>query len=113
MKTRFTRKQIKDSNKLVIALGYCDATYLLSSLEVKGYTAGIYGWDCDVLQYNYNIAITTGYRPIGHRPSYDLVKEYEEKAIEVYRRYSKENDIDTRLLYLLDEFINKVIEELN
>lgn len=62
---RVTARCIREAERAgrpTVRVGYCDLQGVLSGIDPDYYTAGIYGWNCDV----YTIAgltICTGYRP--------------------------------------------------
>lgn len=64
-KHRVTARYIRETQKAgqpTVCVGYCDLQNVLAGIDPVYYTAGIYGWNCDV----YTIAgltICTGYRP--------------------------------------------------
>lgn len=64
-KHRVTARYIREGQKAgqpTIRVGFCKLQDVLSGIDPDYYTAGVYGWNCDV----YNIAgltICTGYRP--------------------------------------------------
>lgn len=64
-KHRVTARYIREGQKAgqpTVRVGYCVLQDVLSGIDPEYYTAGTYGWNCDV----YNIAgltICTGYRP--------------------------------------------------
>lgn len=43
-------------------MGYCDLWGALAGIDPDGYTAGVYGWNCDVYLIG-GLTICTGYRP--------------------------------------------------
>jgi hypothetical protein len=102
------RKDLKDKN--VIATGYCNAQYLLKGVNRIDYIAGVYGWSCDVYYITeYNVFITSGYRPVGKTISYDIIEKYEEKARNIYdynMEYKEKNRLSNELLY---SFVQEVI----
>lgn len=61
MKIEITRKQMTQLPHLY-RVGYCEAQSLLEGLEPVAYTAGIYGWSCDVYALPGGAHICTGYR---------------------------------------------------
>ena len=64
MKIEIKRKEIKDSEALVIKIGYTELSNLLKD-SIFCVTSQ-YGWDCDVWFFpEENVIITKGYRPIG------------------------------------------------
>ena len=111
-KIRVTNKQIKEGYSKILSIGYCNACYLLNGLEPRFYTCGTLGWNADIYEYNYNIAIATGYRPCGNiSPDYEKVHTYNEKARKIWNntKYSykvKQNKSNK----LLDQFISEVLE---
>ena len=80
-KQRVTARCIREAERAgapTVRVGYCDAEWLLSYLTPAYYTAGIYGWNCDV----YTIAgltICTGYRGMVGEPAV-LTADYERRA---------------------------------
>ena len=80
-KQRVTAKCIREAERAgapTVRVGYCGAQWLLSYLTPAYYTAGVYGWNCDV----YTIAgltICTGYRGMVGEPAV-LTADYERRA---------------------------------
>lgn len=68
MKHKTTMREIRDNFHRIIAIGYCDAQALLHFEDANSYCAGVYGWNCDNY-YIDNVAISTGYRPVGAKNS--------------------------------------------
>lgn len=56
---KITRNELK--NKPVIKIGYCAAQNMLAYSERIGYMSGVYGWNCDVYDFD-GAYILTGYR---------------------------------------------------
>ena len=90
-KIRSTKKDVKEASYRVLAVGYCEAQYLLKSEEPVCYCSGVYGWYCDnydMKDFGYNLTISTGYSPITDqniskevlKNKYNIIKKYEEKA---------------------------------
>ena len=78
---KVTQKLIKGMYKNQIRLGYCELQTLLGYFERKFFTCGVYGWNADIYQINYNTCIITGYRPFGNiSVERDIVNKYEEEA---------------------------------
>ena len=80
-KQRVTARCIREAERAgapTVRVGYCGAQWLLSYLTPAYYTAGVYGWNCDV----YTIAgltICTGYRGMVGEPAV-LTADYEQRA---------------------------------
>ena len=70
-KRRVTARCIREAERSgypTVRVGYCGLQDALSGITPDYYTAGVYGWNCDV----YNIAglnICTGYRPAAGIPA--------------------------------------------
>ena len=90
------RELLKDYGHSGLAVGYCDAYYLLSYEDKLCYTAGVY---------------TTGYRNlIGKRPQF--LDKYEEKAEKIAKDYSLDYDArKKKIKKLLLEWIKKEFQK--
>ena len=80
-KQRVTAKRIRDAERIgapTVRVGCCDAQSLLSGIEPDYYTAGQYGWNCDIYRIA-GLTICTGYRGMIGAPAVDTA-EYERKA---------------------------------
>lgn len=95
--------------KKIIAIGYCNSQFLLNQETPIGYNAGVYGWNYDVY-YVDGVVITTGYRPIGERVNYNLLREYELKAEKTlsYENKASYADKAAEVQRLLREFVSKL-----
>ena len=83
MKVQVTAKSVRESYAHIIQIGYCDAQTLLRCAPPHFYTCGVYGWNANVHDVGGGVAIVTGYRPFGEiKPSYKLVRAYEDRARE-------------------------------
>ena len=85
-KIKISMKDIPVPVNRIFRAGYCDLCYIIAE-DPKFYNAGIYGWNCDIyVNYEYNIAITTGYRNMrGERIPGELLKKYDQRGRELYR----------------------------
>ena len=116
MKLQTTKTNIRNNFHTVLTVGYCELEYLLNHSNAFAYSAGVYGWACDYYTPSdkfRGVCIATGYnvdRLGGKRVSYELVKEYEQKACEMVNDYSQINKREA-LNNLIDEFIKKALEE--
>lgn len=64
-KQRVTARCIREAERAgrpTVRVGYCDLYGVLSGIDPDYYTAGVYGWNCDVYVIA-GLAICTGYRP--------------------------------------------------
>lgn len=112
MKIKVTSKQIKEGYDKIISIGYCGAWYLLRGLEPRFYTCGVYGWNADIYDYDYNIAIVTGYRPFGNiYPEHEKIHKYNEKARKIWNGEKDNYKVkQNKVNKLLDKFISEVLE---
>lgn len=76
-KRKMTMKSVKDYAKVtgrpIYKTGYLNLQNELEMVEPDGYTAGVYGWNCDVYIF-YDFIVTTGYRPFGDNISLETLK---------------------------------------
>ena len=116
MKLKTTKSNIRNNFCTVLTAGYCEIEYLLNYCNPFAYSTGVYGWSCDFYQPSSKfsgVCIATGYnteRLGGKRINYELVKEYEQKARELFLDYSQMNKREA-LNNLIDEFIEKALAE--
>ena len=112
MKTRITRKELKNSYGVLIPISYCSMQFLLQFKNPKYYLAGIYGWSADVYEIDNNTAIVTGYSPIGNvKVNYDIVKTAENKAEKQVKKYFMKS-FNIKKAYrekLLNNLIKKIL----
>lgn len=108
---KVTKKLIKGLYKNQIRLGYCELQTLLKYFERKFFTYGIYGWDADIYQINYDTCIITGYRPFGNiSVESEIVNKYEEEAkkIDKLQTYDEQKEQAKKLLEkFVDECLNQ------
>lgn len=105
------RKQIKGMYKNIIKVGYCELSELLTYTKKMGYTAGVYGWNADIFQLDWNTAIVTGYRPFGNiEPDYTITKKYNEEARSLKKQNINYEQIKSKLDELIENFKNEVIK---
>ena len=84
MKTKVTKREVMNGYSEVAEIGYCELQTVLSYIDAKYYTCGLYGWNSDIYEIG-NFAICTGYRPFGtFRPNYKTVRSLEDKAKKIY-----------------------------
>lgn len=79
MKIKATQKEFKGSN--VLRVSYCGLQTLLKYENAFAYNAGVYGHNCDYYELNnFQLIISTGYRPHGKKANYETLKQYESNA---------------------------------
>lgn len=97
MKLKISNKEIKQRFKNIIVIGYCNAQYLLKGIEPTFYNCGVYGWNYDLYEIDYNTCIITGYRNFP-KPTLEYkyidLERYEEQAKKCYSNsFISYNDI--------------------
>lgn len=112
MKYKTTQKAIRNGYHTIIKIGYCAAQNLLNLENPIAYTSGANGWNADIYDLGGGVAIVTGYNPFGNVvPSYDKIKEYEDKAEKIRYEYSlpwKWQEQGEQLKQLINEFVKEV-----
>ena len=111
-KIRTTKKAILNAypKNNIIAIGYCNAHYLLGGKEPIYYTAGANGWGCDCYLFN-DVLISTGYAPINGNLKFDYktLRKYEDKA----KKITYDNSINyEQQLKSINKLLNKFIKEV-
>lgn len=107
MKFKVTKKEMRQSGRDILKIGYCNAQFLLRGFDPVAYSERREGWACDYYDIN-GVYISTGYDPIGAKVDYDLIREYDKKAEAIWRDYSRTyEDQEAAVNALLDDFIKK------
>lgn len=113
MKTKVTAKFVRESFPRIISVGYCGLSNLLSCMEPKWYTCGLYGWNADVYLIDLDTVIVTGYRPFGNFNGNPLSSKYE-KLAEKTNAECRFGDYDKRreaLRNLITAYVREVCGE--
>lgn len=112
MKQKTTRKYLWSNFGHIISIGYCNIQTLLRGWDPDYYLTRAEGWAADVYVFSGNIAIVTGYDPIGNiKPFYELQETYENKAREAVNNcpYDPDNggwdNLEFEIEKLRDEFV--------
>lgn len=88
MSIQTTQREATRRNDLCISVGYCDLWHTLKECAdgKDAYTAGVYGWNADIYEFD-TFAIVTGYRPFGKDIlSYKFCRKWEKKAQAHYNK---------------------------
>lgn len=118
-KIRSTKREVREASYRVLAVGYCEAQYLLKAENPICYCCGAYGWYCDnydMQKYGYNLTISTGYSPIGDqnisketiKNKYSIIKKYEEKARKINSSCGNWEQIKKKLEKNLINFLKEI-----
>lgn len=116
MANRTTKKFVKENFSNVISLPYCAMQSLFDKTERDFYIADTLGWSSDVFTINNTTAVVTGYRPFGNvKPSYDMMKFYENAAREMREECRNGTcgyeELRTRLRGLAWDFVGEALHE--
>lgn len=107
MKFKATKKEMRQSGRDILKIGYCNAQFLLRGFDPVAYSARREGWACDYYDIN-GVYISTGYDPIGKAVDYEMLREYENKARKIWCDYSRNyEDQAAAVEGLLFEMIEK------
>ena len=114
MKTRITRKEIKQLYNHVFKCGYCDLQNICYGLDARYYNAGVYGWNFDayvIYSDSESVAITTGYRNMcGDSIPYELIEKYDKNAREILKTMWSNPGYRKQLEENRDNFIKELSE---
>lgn len=106
-----TRNDIKRQYRTIIRIGYCDLYHLTKRLRKIGYNAGVYGWNYNAFELDYNTCIITGYRAFDKgtiRLSSEFIQYIEDKTIEIINNNNSDYDEQLQQIDLLkQEFLRE------
>ena len=108
MKKHITQRDTKNSNYIVLGVGYCDLQNVLKYLSPIAYNAGRDGWNYDWYYINDKYSIVTGYRGFDRSCTH--------KVGNIEGLYQALRDLETESYNLAlskDESINKLVNLLN
>lgn len=122
MKLKASKKEIREGSYRVLAVGYCEADYLLKAAEPFSYCCGFYGWSCDnyeITTESHRLVISTGYSPINDQfiskkvlaNKYDIIKKYNDKARKIVNTCGSWTETKRKLNKLLARFVDEVSQE--
>jgi hypothetical protein len=110
IKAKFTKKAINSMSSAVLAVGYCELQNLLAYENEFGYSAGVYGWNCNYYYTPYSSAvISTGYRPTGQHIDHTIVTKYDNLAKIVRAKDIPCDEKIAELKNLISDFVNEVL----
>ena len=110
MKSKVTKKAIRENYPKIMAAGYCSMQYLLRGREPVAYSAGVYGWDCDYYEVG-PLLISTGYRPARGTiaTNYDAIHAYESVAMDIWGSGGDYESRRAGVETLLKKFVAEVV----
>lgn len=106
MKLKTTKKNFKKDETLQ-ASGMA-LQHLLRYKNPFAYSAGVYGWSCDYYDLD-GLYVSMGYRPVGFKVNYALLKHYDDAARDVLDNHDlKYQEKEKQLNTLIDELLKAV-----
>lgn len=111
MKKHITQKATKNSNYIVLGVGYCDLQNVLKHLSPIAYNAGRDGWNYDLYRLDDTYSIVTGYRGFDRSCTHHandfkgLNQALRDLETESYNLDLSKEDSVTMLVNLLNEYI--------
>ena len=114
LKAKVTNQELRNGY-FVISISYCGAQNILTFQGARYYNYGVYGWNYDAYELDYNLAICTGYRPIKSIPeklnkaAVEIIKKYDKKAGSLHSWDYKKYDNYRRAI---ERLYNKMVAEL-
>lgn len=71
MKYHTTQKAARNSNNIVLSVGYCDLQNVLKHEKPTAYNAGVNGWNLDLYILDNEISLVTGYRGLNNASTHN------------------------------------------
>lgn len=111
MKNHITQRDTKNSNYIVLGIGYCDLQNVLKYLSPIAYNAGRDGWNYDLYYINDTYSIVTGYRGFDKSCTHKagniegLCKALRDLETGSYNIASSKDESINKLVNLLNEYI--------
>ena len=110
-KEKVTKKYLKE-HFIIINTGNGNIQNLLRYRKADYYCTRVEGWACDAYIFG-RYAILDGYDCIGKVKPYEVMKEYDNKAEEIFNQYWRDNKISyEEFMELTYDLIMEFIEEV-
>lgn len=112
IKLKATKKEMREHYWCILSVGYCDLQSLLGERQPFAYSSRVEGWACDYYEVD-GVLISTGYAPLSTKNmivDYNILKEYENKSIEVDKLYLPLDERKAKKEALLKELVNKLVK---
>lgn len=111
MKKHITQKDTKNSNYIVLGVGYCDLQNVLKYVSPIAYNAGRDGWNYDLYRLDDTYSIVTGYRGFDRSCTHHannikgLPQALRDLETESYSLDLSKDESIARLVNLLNDYI--------
>ena len=113
VKLKATKKEMQEHYYYILGTGYCSMQSLLNEQSAFAYSSRAEDWACDYYEVN-DILISTGYAPLPSKnmiEDYSLIKEYENKALEIDSLGLPLDEKRDKKEVLLTELLNKLVKD--
>ncbi len=110
IKLKATKKEMREGYYYILSAGFCSMQSLLRERQPFAYSAWTEGWACDYYEVD-EVIISTGYAPLSNKnmiEDYSIIKEYENKALEIDSLYLPLDERKAKKEVLLKELVNKL-----
>lgn len=110
IKLRATKKEMREGCYYILSVGYCSMQSLLNEQRPFAYSTRVEGWACDYYDID-GVLISTGYAPLSNKnmiEGYGIIKEYENKALEIDSLFLPLEERKEKKEALLKELVNKL-----
>ena len=107
-KKKITKREVFETHRTVIAVGYGHTNYLLYYKEPYAYNTGVYGWNADIYSVG-TTAIVEGSRSFGVTYDFEALRAYNAKAKAIIKHKAWTNETKkNKVNDLLYEFVKGV-----
>ena len=110
IKLKATKKEMREGCYYILSVGYCSMQSLLNKQRPFAYSSRAEGWACDYYEVD-EVLISTGYAPLSNKNmkcDYSLIREYENKALEIDSLFLPREERKAKKEALLKELVNKL-----
>jgi hypothetical protein len=94
----------------ILSVGYCSMQSLLKERQPFAYSTRAEGWACDYYEVD-GVLISEGYAPLSNKnmiEDYSLIREYENKALEIDSLFLPLDERKAKKETLLKELVNSL-----
>ena len=110
IKLKATKKEMREHYWYILSVGYCSMQSLLREQRPFAYSTRAEGWACDYYEID-GVLISTGYAPLSNKnmiEDYSIIKEYENKALEIDSLLLPLDERKAKKETLLKELVNSL-----
>ena len=110
IKLKATKKEMREHYWYILSVGYCSMQSLLRERQPFAYSTRAEGWACDYYEIE-GVLISEGYAPLTSKnmiKDYSIIKEYENKALEIDSLFLPREERKAKKAALLKELVNSL-----